>query len=122
MLNQTKIIKVLRANSPEDIAKKVNIELNNGVFASPIIQDNTTNQWISFIYSRECRNEEITKVPIIPNEEPKVSPSNSKIIKQEPITEKQIKFLKANGWKGKLPETKLEARIIIKEAIENKEI
>ena len=54
MINQNRIKKVLRANSPEDIAKKINLELKeSGVFASPIHQDNISNQYISFIYSRE---------------------------------------------------------------------
>ena len=63
-MNNLTQIKILKAGTPEDLVKKINLELyESGVFASPIHQDNITNQWICFIYSRNLEVKEVLEQP-----------------------------------------------------------
>lgn len=59
-MNNQLHIKTLRALTPEEIARKVEEESNklNG-FASPIVQDLKTFQWISFIYYRTLDTQQV---------------------------------------------------------------
>jgi len=102
MNNQTKI-KVIRELSPEDLAKKLNQELKlEGVFASPIIQDRVSNQWIAFIYYKSLnKTDETLPIKKVDDTKPKFKPTEKQLQrwKNQEVTPKTYGLLLAKGFK-----------------------
>jgi len=111
-------IKVIRAKTPEEIAKLTEQESNKLIaFSSPIIQDNLTNLYVSFIYYRTLNQEEVKEEPKQKKEEFKPTPIQLERWKNTRITPKTYGLLLNKGFPKediKHMKNQYEAYIVLK--------
>jgi len=88
-MNNKLNIKVIRNKTPEQIGKLVEIESNKlNAFSSPIIQDQVTKDWISFIY---YRTSDFQDAPVKPEPTPIQKKTEKSIIIYDEATKEPKK-------------------------------